>query len=78
MVWQLFLITQQFRISPYPIWNTFMEIIMNCNYVNSNQVPGMAYVPWQRWGDYYDPCKAFTRGTLFAVLDKPFKGGYRK
>lgn len=55
-----------------------MEIIMNCNYVNSNQVPGMAYVPWQRWGDYYDPCKAFARGTLFAVLDKPFKGGYRK
>ncbi len=38
----------------------------------------MAYVPWQRWGDYYDPCKAFMRGTLFAVLDKPFKGGCRK
>lgn len=39
------------------------------------QVPGMAYVPWQRWGDYYDPGKAFMRGTMFAVLDKPFTGG---
>lgn len=39
------------------------------------QVPGMAYVPWQHWGDYYDPGKAFMRGTMFAVLDKPFTGG---
>ena len=37
----------------------------------------MAYVPWQRWGDIYEPCKALARGTLFAALDKPFKGGCR-
>ncbi|MDY5807398.1 MAG: spore coat associated protein CotJA [Lachnospira sp.] len=50
------------------------------NYSNdcSHQVPGMAYVPWQRWGEYYDPCKAFRRGTMFPILDKPFLGGARK
>jgi hypothetical protein len=39
------------------------------------QVPGMAYVPWQHWGEVYEPCKALERGTLYPVLDKPFKGG---
>ncbi len=41
------------------------------------KVPAMAYVPWQHWGDIYEPCKALKRGTLFAILDKPFKGGCR-
>lgn len=35
----------------------------------------MCYVPWQRWGDLYDPCKALKCGTLFPVLSKPFAGG---
>ena len=35
----------------------------------------MAYVPWQKWGDLYDPCKALKCGTLFPVLSKPFAGG---
>ncbi len=49
---------------------------MDCNNRTTQvQSPAMAYVPWQRWGDLYEPCKAFARGTLFAVLDKPFKGG---
>lgn len=39
------------------------------------QVPGMTYVPWQYWGNIYEPCKALARGTLFEVLDKPFLGG---
>jgi len=39
------------------------------------QSPTMAYVPWQRWGDLYEPCKALTKGTLFVVLDRPFRGG---
>lgn len=41
------------------------------------KAPGMAYVPWQYWSDIYEPCKALERGTLFAILDKPFKGGCR-
>ena len=50
---------------------------MNCPNSVQLKVVGMAYVPWQRWGDIYEPCKALARGTLFAALDKPFKGGCR-
>ena len=52
--------------------------LMDCNNQKKQvqvQSPAMAYVPWQRWGDLYEPCKAFVKGTLFAVLDKPFRGG---
>ncbi len=35
---------------------------------------GMAYVPNQIWRDAYDMSKAIMRGTMFAELDKPFKG----
>ena len=40
----------------------------------------MAYVPWQKWKDIYEPCKALESGTIFAELDKPFlgKGGMRR
>ena len=34
----------------------------------------MAYVPWQRFGQTYDPCKALCAGTIFPELDKPFCG----
>lgn len=34
----------------------------------------MAYVPWQRFGQTYDLCKAFHAGTIFPELDKPFRG----
>lgn len=37
---------------------------MNCPNSVQLQVVGMAYVPWQRWGDIYEPCKALARGTL--------------
>ena len=30
----------------------------------------MAYVPWQKWQDLYDPCKGLERGTIFKELDK--------
>ena len=35
---------------------------------------GMAYVPVQIWRDKYENAKALMRGTIFAELDKPFKG----
>jgi hypothetical protein len=38
-------------------------------------VLGMAYVPPQEWRDIYDVDYAFTRGTIFAELDKPWFGG---
>ncbi|MCU6747803.1 spore coat associated protein CotJA [Faecalicatena acetigenes] len=34
----------------------------------------MAYVPWQKWQNIYDTCKAFEQGTIFQELDKPFHG----
>lgn len=37
-------------------------------------VTGMAYVPWQHFGNVYEPHKGFTRGTIFPDLDKPFEG----
>lgn len=45
-------------------------------FMNINELaPAMCYVPWQRWNEIYEPCKAIMRGTLFPVLDKPFTGG---
>ncbi len=34
----------------------------------------MAYVPWQTWGNVYETCKGFSKGTIFKELDKPFLG----
>jgi hypothetical protein len=36
---------------------------------------GMAYVPYQMWGEVYDDENALTRGTMFPELDLPFCGG---
>lgn len=35
---------------------------------------GMAYVPYQKWKNVYDPSVALDRGTVFEDLDKPFLG----
>ncbi len=50
---------------------------MDNNEYEQIQVPGMCYVPWQRWDDIYEPAVALQYGTLFAVLNKPFTGGCR-
>ena len=34
----------------------------------------IAYVRWQEMGRVYEPEEAFTNGTLFPDLDKPFYG----
>ena len=39
----------------------------------SNPTVGMAYVPFQQWGEVYDADKAFSRYTLFPQLDLPFE-----
>lgn len=37
-------------------------------------VPAMAYVPYQQWSaNLHSPEQALTSGTLFPVLDKPFR-----
>ena len=42
-----------------------------------DQVPiAMAYVPWQQNCNMYENLdEAFRIGTIFPVLNKPFKGG---
>lgn len=45
----------------------------SCEQPETFQV-GMAYVPWQRWGETYDPHHALQAGTIFPVLDKPWCG----
>lgn len=35
---------------------------------------GMAYVPYQKWKNVYEPSVALERGTVFQDLDKPFLG----
>lgn len=42
--------------------------------IDSEYPIAMAYVPWQRWGEVYEPEKALCRGTLFPALDLPFTG----
>ncbi len=34
----------------------------------------IAYVPWQRWNETYEPEKALKAGTIFPELNKPFLG----
>lgn len=44
--------------------------------VPQGQVPAMAYVPEQSFGDYYDSyAEALSNGSLFKNLVKPFYGG---
>ena len=41
-------------------------------------VPAMAYVPFQTDRKVYNAADALCKGTLFPVLNKPFKGGSAK
>lgn len=36
---------------------------------------GMAYVPFQQWGEVYNEDEAFEAGTLFPELNLPFERG---
>ena len=40
--------------------------------VLENMPLAMAYVPWQKFEDLYDPDTALSRGTVFPSLDLPF------
>ena len=39
-----------------------------------DNLPVMAYIPWQRLTTTYDPEKALKVGTFFPELNKPFEG----
>lgn len=42
--------------------------IASCKETNTEQVPGMAYVPWQQFTRTYDPNRALRAGTIFRNL----------
>lgn len=45
------------------------------SYINDplyGMTPAMAYVPWQRFHDTYEICRALQVGTIFPELDYPF------
>lgn len=44
----------------------------SCSNAFSAAPIGMAYVPKQKFGNLYDWETAFSQGTIFADLDKPF------
>ena len=48
--------------------------ITSCREADTQQVPGMAYVPSQQFTKTYDPNRALRAGTIFPELDKPFTG----
>lgn len=37
-------------------------------------MPGMSYVPWQKWQNIYSMEEGLEKGTIFADLDKPYIG----
>lgn len=40
-----------------------------------NDMPlAMSYVPWQTWGNLYEPCEALHQGTIFKELNLKFCG----
>lgn len=50
-----------------------------CSQDNCNNWPiGMAYVPWQKMNQVYEPAQALRSGTLFPELEKPFYGCMRR
>lgn len=44
----------------------------------SNWEIAMAYVPWQKMNQLYEPAQALRAGTLFPELEKPFCGSMRR
>lgn len=65
--------------SPFSIFNLQGDF-MNKNPQTKESIPAgllslaMAFVPTQEFDTPYDPVLAFSRGTIFPALDKPFLG----
>ena len=44
---------------------------------NVNKLIAMCFVPMQEWEQIYDEDTAYSTGTIFPSLNKPFLGGGR-
>lgn len=42
--------------------------------IPENPVVAMAYIPFQNFGELYEPAQGIENGTMFPVLNKPFTG----
>ena len=49
--------------------------ITSCREADTQQVPGMAYVPWQKWSEPFDSEKSLKEGTMFEDLNMKFERG---
>lgn len=58
--------------------NGYREKPMNVPCMEGENPPkkalAMAYVPWQKWGQIFDTCKALREGTIFPDLNPKFYG----
>ena len=45
------------------------------NDYDDNNILGICSVPMQKWGQVYDEDTAYSVGTLFPALNKPFLSG---
>ena len=64
--------------SPSPSCSYRTDCRANTRHPFPSDTPiAMAYVPWQKWENIYEPCKGLEHGTIFRDLDKPFmwRGG---
>jgi len=45
----------------------------SCPYQGVDRLPlAMAYVPWQKWQNIYEPSQGIQIGTIFGDLNYPF------
>jgi hypothetical protein len=49
----------------------------NSEKLNVNKLIAMCFVPMQEWEQIYDEDTAYSTGTIFPSLNKPFLGGGR-
>ena len=57
-----------------PLRRNVRGVSGGCDTPHTPQHLAMVYSPYQEWKDIYCAEKALMNGTLFAELDKPFKG----
>ena len=80
-----YLLTKAMKPSPLLSTNSSTLLSNHAYYITNkkernqfmmiNQKPiAMAYVPWQKFKDIYEPPKALMVGTIFKELDLPFTG----
>lgn len=63
------------RTTDCPLQNKKQVEPCRCRYDALEDFPlAMAYVPWQKWQNVFEPCKGLQCGTIFEELVKPFHG----